>query len=292
MKAMKKFFAFFAAAAALLAVASSCNKNDDLSTDGVKVNIRVGDLAPGSKAVKNGWELADVIHVYLDDADTYTPDFDLTYDGTKWTASSISAAVEARLKTSGGYLRGFWEGSNYCMTGSTWNRYSSYLEFPASDKQSTTGIIQYLVADFSSIAYTFDGSTLTASINSWRFRTDFQVVVTGLSFSPGNYTLYSDDVDNCNLIDVHSGSAPYECWVSYNSSGSADGRIGAIANDDGIAFVGGLKANFSAGKTITLYLIDQSTSTTYTYSKVLTSSLPSDGTLHAVKIPFSSFSAI
>ena len=290
MKAMKKFFAFFAATAALLAVASSCNKNDDLSTDGVKVNIRVGDLAPGSKAVKNGWELVDVIHVYLDDADTYTPDFDLTYDGTKWTSSAISAAVEARLQASGN-LRGFWEGSNYCMTSASWDKYGSVIEFPGLANEGTTGIIQYLVADFSSIAYTFDGTTLTANINSWRFRTDIQVVITGITFSPGAYTLYSNDIDNCNMISLQSGSAPYKCEVSYNDSGSTYGRIGSIANDDGVAFVGGLASNYSSGESITLYLVDNSASKTYSYTRVLTSALPKY-TLHAVKIPFSSFSAI
>lgn len=50
-------------------------------------------------------ENGDIIHVYLDDATTYEPDFDLTFDGTNWTASAISAAVEARLVASGSPYR-------------------------------------------------------------------------------------------------------------------------------------------------------------------------------------------
>lgn len=285
---MKKILLFTVAIAAL-SLFASCSKNEDLPKAKVKVNVAVNELETGTKAVKTGWEAGDIIHVYLDDATTYTPDFDLTFDGTKWVSSEISASVEARLKTTGGYLRGFWEASNYCMNSASWDKYGTTIEFPSITNEGTTGIVQYLVADFSSIAYTFDGSTLTANINSWRFRTDFQVVVTGPSFTPGKYTLYSNDVDNCNTIGVQSCSAPYECFVNYNGTGSTYGRIAAIANDDGIAFVGGLSSSYSASETITLYLIDQSTSKTYRYSRVLTSALPKNGTLHAVKIPFSSF---
>lgn len=70
-----------------------------------------------------------------------------------------------------GTLRGFWEASNNCMS---WEKASYSFDFPGKDKKSTTGQIQYIVADFSSVSYTFAGSTLTASITTWNFRANIQ----------------------------------------------------------------------------------------------------------------------
>lgn len=289
---MKKIYSLLFAAAVLIA-AASCTKNEINPTENdnspVKVNINVASFGPDSKALKSGWEAGDKIHVYLEDASTYVPDFDLTYDGTKWTASELSSEVVARLATSG-TLRGFWESSNSCMEQPSWDKYGYYIDFPGSDNKSSTGQIQYIVADFSAVSYTFDGSTLTANINAWRFRANIQIVVTGISFSPGQYTLYSEWIDNFSSIDVHEGSAPYSCFVGYNATGSDGGRIGGISNDDGVAFVGGLSYNLTAGNSVTIYLVDNSTSTTYSFTKTATSDVGNDGTkITGIKIPFSKF---
>ena len=292
---MKKIYSLLFAAAVLIA-AASCTKNeinpDENDNTPVKVNINVASFGPDSKALKSGWEAGDKIHVYLEDASSYAPDFDLTYDGSKWTASELSAAVIARLDASG-TLRGFWESSNNCMGSASWEKYSYYIDFPGSDNKSSTGQIQYIVADFSSVSYTFDGSTLTASIATWRFRANIQIVVTGISFSPGRYTLYSEWIDNFSGIDVHEGSAPYSCFVGYHVTGSDGGRIGGINNDDGVAFVGGLSYNLSVGNSVTIYLVDNSTSTTYSFTKTATADVGNDGTkVTGIKIPFSKFTAL
>ena len=179
---MKKTLTLFGLAAALWA-AASCSKSEmDIrepeapSAESVKVAISVSGFSPDTKAVKTGWETGDIINVYLDDASSYEPDFTLTYDGSSWNASALDAAVVARLKTSGGTLFGFWEDSNSCMSSSSsWQKYGSkWMQFPGG----------HLVADFSSIPYTWSEGTLTASVDSWRFRTNFQLVVSGRT-SPG-----------------------------------------------------------------------------------------------------------
>ena len=118
--------------------------------------------------------------------------------------------------------------------------------------------------------------------------------MTGISFTPGRYTLYSEWIDNFSGIDVQGGSFPnYYCFVGYNATGSDGGRIGGIANNDGVAFVGGMSYNLSAGDSVTIYLVDNSTSTTYSFTKTATANVGNDGTkVTGIKIPFSKFTAL
>ena len=298
---MKKIYTIFAAAAAIVALAASCNKietNEPVNEQGetVKVNITVGGLTQDTKAVKTGWENGDIIHVYLDDASTYTPDFDLTYDGTKWNASALSAEVIDRLKEDGtGYLRGFWEESNYCMTGSSWDKYWKFIYFPGVDNYGSTGSTGRLVADFHGINYTYNkaAGTLTAAIGTWRFRTTFQLVVSGLDFVAGKYTLYSDDIQNLAAIGIETSGAAEDkdCQVYYHDSGSDYGRIAGIQNADGVAFVGAFStSSYIAGETLTFYLIDNTTGVKYEFTKTLAATLSTPDTkVTAIKVPFSKF---
>ena len=291
---MKKIYTILAAVAALFA-AASCNKietnePESESTGEVKVNITVGSLTPDTKAVKKNWENGDIIHVYLDDATTYTPDFDLTFDGTNWTASSISDAVAARLVAKGSYLHGFWESSNSCMSDASWGPSTTYFRFPNRDNRATTGVTDYIIADFSNISYAYTGGTLTASIDSWRFRSNLQIVVSGISYEANRYTLYADCMNSLNMLNTQSGSSPYECYVDYYGRGSTDGRIAGISNADGVAFVGGLVSNYSAGDKLTFYLIDNTTGVKYEFTKTLTAALSTPTSkVTAIKIPFAKF---
>lgn len=295
---MKKINILLATLAMLVATVS-CNNDEKIQIEepgvpagSIRVNISISDLQPTTKAVKTGWENGDIIHIYLDDAETYAPDFDLTFNGSDWVASSISAAVVGRLQTTGGKLRGFWESSNSCMTDASWGKSSAVIDFPDNGKDGTTGIADHLVADFSNISYTYNGSILEASINSWHFETDLQIVVSGLTFEAGRYTLFSpnSEIQNVNMINTHSGSTPYEVSVSRNGTGSDYGRIAAIQNADGVAFVGCLGTSFSSGETMTFFLIDNTTGVKYEFSKTLTASLSSNKTkINAIKIPFKKF---
>ena len=274
--------------------AASCTQTEinvpETEVQNVTVNIAVSDLQPGTKAIKTGWSNGDIIHVYLDDATTYTPDFDLTYDGTNWNASELSAAVIDRLQASGGKLRGFWEDSNNCMTDEAWDKYTSFIEFPGWETvEEPTNVVDHLVSDFSNIPYAYSDGVLTANINSWRFRTNLQIVISGLPFIADRYSLYSDCIYNFSLIDTQTNDAPHECHTSYCGRGSSH-HISGIANNDGTAFVGGLYTSYSPGESLTFYLVDGTTGTTYSFTKQLTSSLNVDYTkVVGIKIPFAKF---
>ena len=283
---MKKTLTLLGMAAAFLA-AASCSKSEmdtkepeAPSAESVKVAISVSGFSPDTKAVKTGWETGDIINVYLDDASSYEPDFSLTYDGSSWNASALDAAVVARLKTSGGTLFGFWEDSNSCMSSSSsWQKYGSkWMQFPGGSG--------HLVADFSSIPYTWSEGTLTASVDSWRFRTNFQLVVSGLTYEPGRYTLHSK-----TIASPHSIAIDGECYVTMSRSGFPEGRIAGIENTDGVAFVGAISDYAIRRHVFTLR--DNDTGLTYTFKKEGLKFTPSGGTkIVAVKIPFSKFSNV
>ena len=290
---MKKINILLATLAMLVATVS-CNNDEKIQIEepgvpagSIRVNISISDLQPTTKAVKTGWANGDIIHFYLDDAATYTPDFDLTFNGTNWVASSISDAVAARLKNTGGKLRGFWEGTNSL---SNYSPVDNFLFFPDDKKFGTTGTVGYLVADFSNISYTVSEGVLTATISSWRLRSNLQIVVSGLTYEAGRYTLYSSEINNLQCIDTHSGSSPYNCYVCYYGNGDDYGRIAGISNADGVAFVGGLRTSYSPGESITFYLIDNTTGVKYEFTKTLTASLLDVyNKVIAIKVPFSKF---
>lgn len=285
---MKKFNSYIIAAGAILIAAVSCNKADNAVSEtaapAVKVNIYVDELEPGTKAVKTGWTTGDIINVYLDDIIAHTPDFTLTYNGSKWVASEITSEVTGRLKASG-YLKGFWEGSNSYASSAEWNKWMAgtnyaYIDFPDLAKKSTTGVQTQLLACFKN-DYTFDGSELTASISTWdKTGTTFQMVVTGLP--SGSYSLYTDS----NQIGAVQGICVAGNNVSSSNYGSTSSsfKIAGIQNADGVAFVGQvLRTNINMS--YNFYLVDNSTSKTYKFTKTVT--LYTDGgKTAAVKLPF------
>lgn len=291
---MKKTLTLLGMAAALWA-ATSCSKSEmDIqepeipsATESVKVNISVSSLTPDTKAVKTGWESGDIFNVYLDDATNYVPDFTLTYDGSSWNASALDDTVVARLKTSGGTLRGFWEGSNSCMSDEAWQGNYTSITFPNFPNFNSTGVTGYIVAAFNSIPYTYSEGTLTASINKWEFGNDLQIVVSGLIYSPGRYTLYSNAILNPRGIDMKIPNGDYQVRVLHWTNGS-NGRMAGIENEDGVAFVGHIEGNGT--KDYVFNLLDNNTGTVYTFKKESLSLDSSDGRkLLAIKIPFSKF---
>ena len=277
--AMKRII-LFAAVAALVSFLS-CSRMEEADNNVVKINISVSAPAQATKAVKTGWEIGDIINVYLNSTTTgYTPDFTLTYDGSKWIASEISSALEARFLATGGTLRGFWEGSNSCMSNDAWSKSGRIISFPGrGDDEATTGTAAQLVAGFYDIPYTYDGSTLTATINTWRIDTHLQITVAGIDYEAGRYTMYSDQLVNFAYIRTQNGATEF-----------SDGRIAGIENADGVAFVCDAGVDLTAGKKLTLYLLDNTTGVKYEFSKTLSSSLAEDNTkVTAIKIPIAKF---
>ena len=293
---MKKIYMILAAAA-LVAAAAACQKNEtpapetEPADQSVSLNITVASLTPDTKAIKTGWEDVDILHVYLEDATTYESDFDLQFDhlANSWYFSKApSEAVIARLVESGGHLHGFWEDSNYCMTGGSWDKSGNFINFPGIDVASTTGVYGHLVADFRDIPYTYSGGVITANINSWRFRTDLQIVISGLTFTPGRYTLYSEQIENLNSICINSNNIgiPIESFTDYMGTGS-DFRIAGISNDDGVAFVGAIAS--TAEQNYVINVKDNTTGVVYTFNKTVALSSSSNTKVVAIKIPISKF---
>ncbi|MBR1698273.1 MAG: hypothetical protein IJ714_00605 [Bacteroidales bacterium] len=294
---MKKTLTLLGMAAAFLA-AASCSKSEmDIrepevpsATESVKVNISVSGLTPDTKAVKKGWEKGDILNVYLNDnKNILTPDFTLTYDGSSWKASALDASVAARLKTSGGTLYGFWEDSNSCISNDAWKKLSTArtIYFPGLSEDYTTGVEVHLVASFQEISYTYSNGVLTASINKWKFEQELQIVVSGLTYSPGRYTMYSKGLMVHGMIYVANNHDVPCITISNQGTGEGGHRIAGIKNQDGVAFYASSPVN-NYWKDINLYLIDNQEGKTYVFDKE-GSVLIANSALYSVKIPFSKF---
>lgn len=301
---MKKTFTLLWMAAALW-TAASCSKSEmdipeaDIlpsveSADSVKVNISVSSLTPDTKAVKAGWEKGDILNVYLDDNRFLTkPDFTLTYDGSAWKSSSLGAAVVARLKASDGEIYGFWEDSNSCISNDAWKKIesgvSSVLAFPDGDKAKTTGFEVHMVATFPATYYTYDNGVLEASIDTWSIIPRLQIVVSGLTYSPGRYTMYSEGVEVPRSIfsAYENNTGALVIYTSeYDSSGKDGNRIAGIKNQDGVAFYA--EVYLGEWEHINLYLLDNQEGRAYVFEKEGRIFAPY-GKLYPVKIPFSKF---
>ena len=282
---MKKIFVLATSAiAAILMI--SCNKAQQPGNDnqGIKVNITVGNLEPSTKAVKTGWTTGDIINVFLNDKEDYAPDFTLTYDGSKWNASELSATVISALEAKpNGIIKGFWEQSN--GTG-IWKKDSYYWDAPDFDKKESTGTEDYLIAHFNDISYTYSSETLTANINTWTFTAPLQIVVNGIDYEKGRYTLWSTSIASLSSIRIFESKIEIGIWGS-----GSEARITGIPNSDGVAFVGKIKSDGASPQEIYLHLIDNKESKSYIFHK-------SDAVLYsaantkicAIKIPFSKFS--
>ena len=283
-KNMKKIYIILAGLAVVLGSAC-CNKIDDgkdVKIQDVTIDINVAELNPSTKAIKSGWANGDIINVYLSDATYFVPDFTLTYNDEKWTASAMTDAVKARLKASG-TIKGFWEASNTAATtGGDWDRYNSHIVFNYG-YENTTGIKDYLSANFN-VAYTYSDGKLTASIDTWSFEnSSIQIAVTGLEHQ--NFCMYQQNIQAFHSYDIE--------YPSIYPTLHGVARIAGTPNEDGLAFVGNLNSTISKGSTFTVVLFDYENDKQYSFSKILEASMSANNsTVIAIKIPFSKFSEV
>ena len=286
---MKKINIVFAAFA-LIAVMAACDKEETQGLEKVRINVSVSDFDPSTRALKSGWENGDIINVYLDDVVSHTPDFTLTYGESGWTASELSSVAVSRLKSSG-KLKGFWESSNSAVSGEGWKRWMSgtkyaYFDFPDKSNASTTGVKTVAVAQFG-VDYNYDGTILSAEINSWSITTNFQLVVTGLP--EGSYSLYTDSntLTVCNDICVLGSRVD----VSMQGDAIETYKIGGVTNADGVAFIGRVnRANVILN--YVFYLVDNATGKKYSFTKNTSLPTTSGKVLVGAKVPFSSFTEV
>ncbi len=306
---MKKTYILLAAAA-ILAAAVSCNKDQDSTPKGVKVNITVADLNPDTKAVKSGWTSGDKINIWFDRAESLTPHLIITYDGSKWVPGTINPTAEAALKTDDtGTFRYLFEATNNLAAYDkpfTWK-----FAFPLGkiNSQDYYSPVLAVGSPRGDVKYDYDGTTLTLNLSGWMYITNAQIVVTGLSGNPEDWCL-----------KMTTGSSP---WYSIQdlrnlnsedhiSFGYSDGHASrGTANADGVAFYYRSQNkdiyNVSsvspyADHTFTLYNATESyqfvktttpiTSAYYTAHPEAGTYDVIDNTFTAVKIPFSKFSTL
>ena len=179
---------------ALMAAFSSCNKSEmpeAATTDGIKLNITVADLSPETKAMKSGWVNGDRLNLYFEGwnesatSDNYQkePDMILKYDGSKWQIESQDASLSSRLKESGGKFTAFWESSNNLMNYPNIDWYNNMVWYKNLrttfnyENYGHTVYHTYMLVYSPGVGYTFDGSTLTADISTWKFNTNFKVLI-------------------------------------------------------------------------------------------------------------------
>ena len=203
---MKKIVMIFAAMAAVL---SSCQKSaiESVSAnDGKDIVLNISVSNPGAddtKAlIKTGWAANDEISIWYDSNVQENPDLVVKYDGAKWIQKE-GATVSGNTPSKGD------------------NKYAKALY---------NGTVKVASKD----DYTYDGTTLTFNIANWKFLTEVQVVVKGLtSASAGSYTLACDKF---TPLAAGNGYTVGSDAITA-SAGTKGNAVTGISNTDGVAFV-------------------------------------------------------
>lgn len=203
---MKKIVMIFAAMAAVL---SSCQKSELESVSAnegkdIVLNISVSNPGAGDTRalIKTGWAANDEISIWYDSNVQETPDLVVTYNGEKWIQKE-GATVSGNTPSTGTgkYAKALYNGT---------------VKVASKDN------------------YTYDGTTLTFNIANWKFLTEVQVVVKGLtSASAGNYTLACDKFTPLAAGNGYTVGAD----AITASAGTKGNAVTGISNTDGVAFV-------------------------------------------------------
>ena len=239
---------------ALVAAFTSCSKSEmpnNEQTDAIKLNITVAGLSTETKAVKSNWVNGDKLNLYFNgwnkDATEKNyqsqPDMILIYDGSKWEIQSQVSSLSTRLKNSGETFTVFWESTNNLM--SFTNEYDSYSVWyytPKNNNQDTVYHTPMLVYS-AGIDYTFDGTTLTANVSSWKFDdSKFKVLVktdlTTLKENANNFVLQVKVGENSYAVGRGPINVDRSEYVNYINTGGCNtiGMQGAVVESDGLAF--------------------------------------------------------
>lgn len=239
---------------ALVAAFTSCSKSEmpnNEQTDAIKLNITVAGLSTETKAVKSNWVNGDKLNLYFNGwnegatEENYQsqPDMILIYDGSKWEIQCQVASLLSRLKSSGGKFTVFWESTNNLM--SFTNEYDSYSVWyytPKKNNQDTVYHTPMLVYS-AGIDYTFDGTTLTANVSSWKFDdSKFKVLVktdlTTLKENANNFVLQVKVGEKSYAVGRGPINVDRSEYVNYINTGGCNkiGMQGAVVESDGLAF--------------------------------------------------------
>ena len=193
----------------MAAVLSSCQKSELESVsanDGKDIVLNISVSNPGvsdTKAlIKTGWAANDEISIWYDSNVQENPDLVVTYNGEKWIQKEGATVSGKNPSTgTGKYAKALYNGT---------------VKVASKDD------------------YTYENSTLTFSIENWKFLTEVQVVVKGLtSASAGSYTLACD-----KFTPLAAGNGYTVGSDAITASAGTEGAaVTGISNTDGVAFV-------------------------------------------------------
>ena len=276
---MKKIFAILGAAIAIATV--SCTKaqveEPILKDNTIKLNLSLpgADGAMGTKAAKKAWVSGDKLNIWFnvnkDDLNHAAPDLVITYNGTKWVAGTLRSG--ATMSASGDKMLFMYEGTNN-LSGYTFEYNSSKAWYhknaygDSSNECYSSPMVFYAVAD-----YTYADDTLTATVSSWTYLTQFKVLVKndngGMTNTADHYRLQVKNVTddqypttmgafNCNYVAMLSK------LLIERGSANDTGWAGGVQEADGIAFYYNQFLANDKDITFTLLDFDSSVSKTYT----------------------------
>lgn len=236
---MKKIAILWAAAVAVLTLAS-CQKEQAIETspEGFKVNICVDDLVrdAATKAIKTSWNAGDKLYIWLDENVQQTPDIVIKYNGSYW-AEDPEATVSGKTPAyaNGEMMVAYLSNDN--MDDYIYSDLSEWLGGPCmslSPPAYKYRINEHLpyktqLSAVSECRYSFSEDVVSASITTWQFVNNFQVVISGLS---GDWALCCDKFYAARLNLQHT-RIPH----GWNRSRGIQGDpVWGRDNEDGLVF--------------------------------------------------------
>ena len=282
----------FSALATLLFIFASCEKNplpQVQEPQNIKIDFSVSAPSADTRSVKKDWAAGDKINIWFDENIDATPQLVLTYNGSTWTPSELSATTVAAL-SSEGEVHYFYEGYNDL------SKYTTYTISPAryfeAKKVPLNGTYCYYSTFYfcshEDVNYSFDGSTLRAILNKWVCENGLEVFVRGIS-NPGNYALKAN-----SSLGLAAGPSLYP------TSADVDGGIGGgsfftayyikgLDYDVGGASFFVNASYIAASETVVFELYDIAASSTKTYT-ITGKYLPYSPYLRRVILDISDFS--
>ncbi|MDO5446390.1 MAG: hypothetical protein Q4F34_01250, partial [Prevotellaceae bacterium] len=218
----------------------------------------------GTRAAKTGWEEGDKINIWFDDLDVISlvgdhigrAELTLTYNGTSWDAAFdeyYAKHPQGLLYTlddshAPRILSCFYEGGNsiedyYAVVDNEKvNNYTSQPIYKFYPPTKNDVPITPLMCAADHVDYTFDGETISATIDGWMMLTKVQVVVSGLNKdNASNYTLSCDHMYNIPYAQkIHAvvlQNAEYGWFEFYPDDDENLGKpTCGVSNADGVAF--------------------------------------------------------
>ena len=266
------FFAGIAAAALLASCTKEVAPRENLPVCSIKLDLMVSDLQePASKAVKTGWQAGDVIDIWYDANVQKAPDLVARFDGSVWNVES-SATVSGNAPSSSGSLNAVYVSAGN-IAGYGWSGGASGLPGAGAgftcpvhegtvDGQENPAVSDLIVFSQKQ-AYTFADGVLRASLDSWKYLSNTQIVVSGEGLQPGDWALKCDKLKTVSGFNFANG-VPGD--AIYAGDAVADSYAFGQANADGLAFYFLADSESSQDYVFTLYNLSGPEKYTYTAS--------------------------